>query len=96
MADELETKPRKPGKRAQARKRDEDPVGKVYDSRLMRRLARYVKPYWLQATISSLSVLHQVVLRRDGPDHDDGGDRPLSAHGCRQQRIFAHAGSLAG
>src|SRR5690349_9872360 len=34
-----------------ARKQDEDPVGKVYDSVLIRRLARYVKPYWWQALI---------------------------------------------
>jgi ATP-binding cassette, subfamily B, multidrug efflux pump len=38
------------------RKHEEDPVGKVYDARLMRRLGRYVRPYWLQATIASLAV----------------------------------------
>jgi ATP-binding cassette subfamily B multidrug efflux pump len=37
-------------------KRDEDPIGKVYDSRLMRRLGHYVKPYWIQAAISTLAV----------------------------------------
>jgi ATP-binding cassette subfamily B protein len=57
MAEATETKPqKKTRKRAASRKRDEDPVGKVYDSRLMRRLARYVNPYWLQATVWSLSV----------------------------------------
>ena len=35
---------------------DEDPVGKVYDSRLIQRLGRYLRPYWLQATISSISI----------------------------------------
>jgi ATP-binding cassette subfamily B multidrug efflux pump len=44
------------GKLAVARKRDEDPVGKVYDSRLMRRLGHYLRPYWVQATISTLAV----------------------------------------
>jgi ATP-binding cassette subfamily B protein len=44
------------GKQAVAKKRDEDPVGKVYDSRLMRRLGHYLCPYWVQATISSLAV----------------------------------------
>jgi len=44
------------GKQAVAKKRDEDPVGKVYDSRLMRRLGHYLRPYWVQATISSLAV----------------------------------------
>jgi ATP-binding cassette, subfamily B, multidrug efflux pump len=38
------------------RKPDEDPVGKVYDSRLMRRLARYLLPYWWQAVVSSVAV----------------------------------------
>jgi ATP-binding cassette subfamily B protein len=47
MAEEEQKKPRKP---------DEDPVGKVYDSRLMRRLAHYLRPYWLQAAVSSLSI----------------------------------------
>jgi ATP-binding cassette subfamily B protein len=47
MADEEQKKPRKP---------DEDPVGKVYDSRLARRLAHYLRPYWIQATISALAV----------------------------------------
>src|SRR5450755_2280843 len=37
-------------------KRDEDPVGKVYDSRLMRRLGHYVRPYWIQAAISTVAV----------------------------------------
>jgi ATP-binding cassette subfamily B protein len=47
MADEEQKKARKP---------DEDPVGKVYDSRLARRLAHYLRPYWIQATISTLAV----------------------------------------
>jgi ATP-binding cassette subfamily B protein len=47
MADEEQKKPHKP---------DEDPVGKVYDSRLARRLAHYLRPYWMQATVSALAV----------------------------------------
>ena len=35
---------------------DEDPVGKVYDSRLIRRLGQYLRPYWWQATVSSISI----------------------------------------
>ena len=42
----------KPGPDKPARKPDEDPVGKVYDSRLVRRLAGYVRPYWIQATVA--------------------------------------------
>jgi ATP-binding cassette subfamily B protein len=38
------------------KKTDEDPVGKIYDSRLMRRLGHYLRPYWIQATISTLAV----------------------------------------
>ncbi|HUX46027.1 MAG TPA: ABC transporter ATP-binding protein [Terracidiphilus sp.] len=38
------------------RKREEDSVGKVYDSRLIRRLAGYLRPYWWQAVVSSVAV----------------------------------------
>jgi ATP-binding cassette subfamily B protein len=37
-------------------KTDDDPVGKIYDSHLMRRLGHYLRPYWIQATISTLAV----------------------------------------
>ncbi|MFP5204777.1 MAG: ABC transporter ATP-binding protein, partial [Acidobacteriota bacterium] len=56
MADEQRTQARKPDLPEVSRKGEEDPVGKVYDSRLMRRLARYVRPYWVQAVISSVAV----------------------------------------
>jgi ATP-binding cassette subfamily B multidrug efflux pump len=56
MANAEDKKTREPGSKKPARKQDDDPVGKVYDSRLMQRLARYVRPYWLQATVSSVSV----------------------------------------
>jgi len=58
MADEEQKKPHKP---------DEDPVGKVDDSRLAWRLARYVRPYWVQATVSSLSVTFKSVCDVTGP-----------------------------
>src|ERR1017187_9136950 len=67
MADAEQTKPPKPGSKGPARKKDEDPVGKVYDSRLVRRLARYVRPDWVQATISSLSVSLKSVCDVTGP-----------------------------
>jgi ATP-binding cassette subfamily B protein len=47
MAEDEKNKPQKP---------DEDPVGKVYDSRLVGRLSHYLRPYWVQATVSALSV----------------------------------------
>jgi ATP-binding cassette subfamily B protein len=43
-------------KQKKSRKADEDPVGKVYDSRLIRRLGHYLRPYWLQAAISTLAI----------------------------------------
>ena len=50
------TRPMAEEKRKKSGKIDEDPVGKVYDSRLMRRLGHYLRPYWIQATISTLAV----------------------------------------
>jgi ATP-binding cassette subfamily B protein len=55
--------PAKPGQQ----KRDEDPIGKVYDSRLMRRLGHYVKPYWIQAAISTLAVSLKSMSDVTGP-----------------------------
>ena len=50
-----------------AKKPDEDPVGKVYDAKLTGRLARYVRPYWLQATIASVSVSLKSICDVTGP-----------------------------
>jgi len=58
MADEEKKKPQK---------QDEDPVGKVYDSRLMKRLGHYVRPYWWQAVVSSLAVSLKSVSDVSGP-----------------------------
>ena len=61
MADQAES-PKQPNpaqkdaRKPDPRKTDEDPVGKVYDSRLARRLGRYLLPYWWQATVSSIAV----------------------------------------
>jgi ATP-binding cassette subfamily B multidrug efflux pump len=48
-------------------KKDEDPVGKVYDSRLMKRLGHYLRPYWLEATVSSLAVSLKSLSDVTGP-----------------------------
>ena len=48
-------------------KADEDPVGKVYDSRLMRRLGRYLFPYWWQAAVSSAAVTLKSLSDVSGP-----------------------------
>ena len=49
------------------RKADDEVVGKVYDARLMRRLGRFVRPYWLQAGISSLAVSLKSLCDVAGP-----------------------------
>ena len=61
MADQAENSnqpnpAQKEARKPDSRKTDEDPVGKVYDSRLARRLGRYLLPYWWQATVSSIAV----------------------------------------
>jgi len=53
--------------KADAQKKDEDPVGKVYDSRLMKRLGHYLRPYWIQATVSSLAVSLKSLSDVTGP-----------------------------
>jgi ATP-binding cassette subfamily B multidrug efflux pump len=50
-----------------ARKPEDDPVGKVYDSQLIRRLGHYLKPYWWQAVISSISVTLKSLSDVAGP-----------------------------
>ncbi len=67
MADDDKNKPRNSGPQEPARKPDEDLVGKVYDARLARRLARYVRPYWLQAIISAVSVTVKSLCDVTGP-----------------------------
>jgi ATP-binding cassette subfamily B protein len=49
------------------RKADDDVVGKVYDAQLMRRLGHFVRPYWLQASIASLSVSLKSLCDVAGP-----------------------------
>ncbi len=72
MADPQEQKPKQtsPAKDAakpDLRKADEDPVGKVYDSRLMKRLGRYLLPYMWQAVVSSLAVTLKSLSDVGGP-----------------------------
>jgi ATP-binding cassette, subfamily B, multidrug efflux pump len=53
--------------RTMAKKADDDPAGKVYDSVLIKRLGHYVKPYWVQAIISSVSVMLKSLSDVAGP-----------------------------
>jgi ATP-binding cassette subfamily B protein len=66
MTDQAKLKDEKADKK-QTRKQDEDPVGKVYDSALVRRLAVYMRPYWAQAAISSVSVTLKALSDVAGP-----------------------------
>jgi ATP-binding cassette subfamily B multidrug efflux pump len=89
--------------RPDLRKADEDPVGKVYDSRLMRRLGRYLLPYWWQSTVSSVSVtlkslsdvagpfLVMVGIDRYFPTGAGAGHAaPVSAHGFGSATWLTH------
>ena len=53
--------------KGEPKKADEDPVGKVYDSILIKRLGHYLKPYWVQAVISSVSVTLKSLSDVAGP-----------------------------
>jgi len=57
MAEEQKT-PQKP---------DDEVAGKVYDSRLMKRLGHYLRPYWWQATLSTLAVVLSSTCASAGP-----------------------------
>jgi len=57
MADEQE-KPKKP---------DDEVTGKVYDARLIRRLGAYLRPYWIQAVVSTLAISLKSLCDVAGP-----------------------------
>ncbi len=67
MTDKADKQAGQSGSQESRRKADDEAVGKVYDSRLMRRLSRYVRPYWLQAGISSLAVSLKSLCDVAGP-----------------------------
>jgi ATP-binding cassette subfamily B protein len=45
----------------------DDSAAKVYDAQLARRLGHYLKPYWLQATVSALAVSLKALCDVTGP-----------------------------
>ena len=68
MADQEQKQPRKPGStEATPQKPGDDIVGKVYDSRLMRRLGHYLRPYWWQTCIAAISVSLKSICDVTGP-----------------------------
>ena len=67
MADKADKQAGESGSPENRRKPDDEVVGKVYDARLMRRLGRYVRPYWVQAGVSSLAVSLKSLCDVAGP-----------------------------
>jgi ATP-binding cassette, subfamily B, multidrug efflux pump len=66
MADHDE-KARRPDQSQPTRKAEEEPVGKVYDWHLVRRLGHYLRPYKVQATVSTLAVSLKSLCDVTGP-----------------------------
>ena len=58
MAETEEKKPKKP---------EDEIAGKVYDSRLMRRLGHYLRPYWIQTVVSTLAISLKSLCDVSGP-----------------------------
>jgi ATP-binding cassette subfamily B protein len=56
MEREVSTEPMPDAEEKKPKKPDEDPSGKFYDSRLMRRLGHYLRPYWWQAAVSTVAI----------------------------------------
>jgi ATP-binding cassette subfamily B multidrug efflux pump len=69
MADEKDPKKTETpaAKRTSVSAQTDDVVGKVYDSRLMRRLVRYLSPYKLQTAISGLCIVIKAASDISGP-----------------------------
>ncbi len=58
MADQEKKIPKKP---------DDEVTGKVYDSRLIQRLGHYLRPYWIQATVSTVAISLKSLCDVAGP-----------------------------
>ncbi len=46
---------------------EEEVLGKAYDSRLLRRLLTYLKPYWLMVALGGLIIIAATILELSGP-----------------------------
>jgi ATP-binding cassette subfamily B protein len=57
----------KPAQKPDSQGAGEDPVDKVHDSSLIRRLGHYLRPYWIQATVSTLAVSIKSLCDVSGP-----------------------------
>jgi ATP-binding cassette subfamily B protein len=73
MADQEHKQPEKSGPHktslqdAPAQKPADEPIDRVYDSRLIRRLGHYLRPYWWQTIVSTLAVSLKSVCDVTGP-----------------------------
>ena len=63
MADDNKSKETKPVQKPA----DDDVAGKAYDSRLMRRLLIYLRPYKLQVVISAVATIAKSATDSAGP-----------------------------
>jgi ATP-binding cassette subfamily B protein len=65
--DQKPKQPQQPAKPAARPAQDDDVAGKAYDSRLMRRLLTYLRPYKLQVVISSIATILKAATDSAGP-----------------------------
>jgi len=102
MAENADKQTGQTGSQGSRRKSDDEVVGKVYDARLMRRLGRYVRAYWLQAGIASLAVSLKSLCDVAGPilflvamDRYLAPAAQASGHSDAVARWMAHSSPLA-
>jgi ATP-binding cassette subfamily B multidrug efflux pump len=73
MADQEQKQPEKSGPQKTSlqdpppQKPADEPIDRVYDSRLIRRLGHYLRPYWWQTIVSTLAVSLKSVCDVTGP-----------------------------
>ena len=67
MADDNKSPDQKPAGQPAQKPADDDVAGKAYDSRLMRRLLTYLRPYKLQVVISAFATIAKSATDSAGP-----------------------------
>ncbi|HKO20243.1 MAG TPA: ABC transporter ATP-binding protein [Acidobacteriaceae bacterium] len=67
MADDNKSTETKPASQPAQKPADDDVAGKAYDSRLMRRLLTYLRPYKLQVVISAFATIAKSATDSAGP-----------------------------
>jgi len=89
--------------------KDEDILGKAYDSRLMRRLLKYAKPYWaifaaalaVLMVIAAADLVRPYVIKIAIDEHVTGYEHPMARFepgqapaGVREEHKMRYAGSV--